>query len=160
MRIGSKRRRGGPIPLPGPVYCDASAVAKVYLPEPGSDNLNRALKGRRDLFVSDLAVTEIVSAIARRLREGAISSEQALRLQRAILADLDAGYFRRIDLTPVTHRQAEQFLLALPTVALRAADALHLALAVAAGAVAILTYDRRLTDAARAVGLAPFPSAV
>jgi hypothetical protein len=31
------------------VYLDASALAKLYLPEPESDRLNEFLRGRRDL---------------------------------------------------------------------------------------------------------------
>ncbi len=68
----------------------------------------------------------------RRRREGALSAEHAKQLQHAILADLEAGFFQGIDLTRDIHRRAERFLLTLP-VALRAADALHLALAVEAG---------------------------
>ena len=56
--------------MPGPVYCDTSALLKLYLPERGSDEFNEAVKGRDDVLVSDLAVTEIISAIARRLRQG------------------------------------------------------------------------------------------
>ena len=39
---------------------------KLYLPEPGSDELNRLVEGRVDLLVSDLAVTEAASALQRR----------------------------------------------------------------------------------------------
>lgn len=51
--------------LPGPLYCDTSALVKLYVPESGSDELNRTVEGRDDLLVSDLAVTEIVSALSR-----------------------------------------------------------------------------------------------
>lgn len=157
MQTGSKRSGLRAAPLPGPVYCDASALAKLYLPEPHSEELNRTVAGRQDLLAADLGVTEIVSSIARCWREGATSLERARKLQRTILADLDAGYFQRIELTPGTHRQAERLLLSLPTVGLRAADALHLALAVEAGAASILTFDRRLAEAARGVGISAAP---
>ena len=39
---------------------------------------------------------------------------------------------------------------------MRAADALHLALATTAGAAAVVTFDHRLEEAARAVGLGIF----
>ncbi len=42
------------------------------IPEDGAA-LDAALVGRRDLIVSDLAVTELASAIARRTREGDLS---------------------------------------------------------------------------------------
>ena len=143
--------------MPGPVYCDASALAKLYLPEPESEAVNRTLAGRRDLLAADLGVTEIVSSIARRWREGSIDLEYARTLQRMLLTDLDAGYFQRVELTPATYRQAERLLLSLPAVALRAADALHLAMAVDAGAGCILTFDRRLAEAARGLGVRAAP---
>ena len=66
--------------LPGPVYFDSSALIKLYVPEPGSDELNRSVEGRNDLLVSDLALTEVVSAVARRLREGGLTLAIARRL--------------------------------------------------------------------------------
>jgi predicted nucleic acid-binding protein len=144
--------------LPGPVYCDTSALLKLYLPEPGSDQFNALLEGRDDVLVSDLAVTEVISAVARRLREGAIPREAARRLQHAVLARLDEGVYHRVELTRDVHRRAEHFLLTLLDTPLRAADALHLALATAAHAAAVASFDQRLVAAARGVGLAVYPA--
>ena len=36
-----------------PVYMDASALVKLFVPEPESDDLNRALAGLTDVIVSD-----------------------------------------------------------------------------------------------------------
>jgi hypothetical protein len=75
--------------LPGPLYCDTSALLKLYLPEAGSDDFNDVVEGRDDILVSDLAVTEIISALARRLRQGSIAQEVARRLHHAVLGRLD-----------------------------------------------------------------------
>jgi predicted nucleic acid-binding protein len=56
------------------------------------------------------------------------------------------------------HRRAEHFLLTLRETPLRAADALHLALATSARAASLASFDVRLSAAARAVGLATYPS--
>jgi hypothetical protein len=40
------------------VYLDSSALAKLYVPDPESNTLEAFLKGRRDLMVSELAITE------------------------------------------------------------------------------------------------------
>ncbi len=141
----------------GPVDCDASALAKIYIPEAGSDELDALIRGRRDLMVSDLAITEIVSAAARRRRERALSSIACARLHRQILRDLEQGFYIKVDLMPETHREAERLLLALDFIALRAADALHLAQATLAGAPTILTYDLKLAEAARKIGLNALP---
>jgi predicted nucleic acid-binding protein len=136
---------------------DASALVKLYLPEPESDDLNRLLVGRQDVVVSDLAVTEIMSSLCRRRREGALTTAVVSRLHRALLGHIEAGVYRRFELIPAAHREAERLLISLGTVPLRALDALHLALALGAEAVSLLTWDRRLGAAARAVGLGVFP---
>ena len=133
-------------------------MLKLYLPEPGSDEFNEIVEGRDDVLVSDLAVTEIVSAAARRLRQGSLPREAARRLQHAILGRLDEGVYHRVELTREVHRRAEHLLLTLEDTPLRAADALHLALAATARAVSLASFDARLVVAARAAGLAVYPT--
>jgi predicted nucleic acid-binding protein len=141
----------------GPLYLDASALVKLYLPEPDSDALDAAIRGRSDLMVSDLAITEIVSSISRRRREGILPPPSCVRLHRKILADIESGLYIKNDLMPEVHREAERLLMAIDDVALRAADALHLALASLSGASAIVTYDLRLAKAAIRIGLNSLP---
>lgn len=143
--------------LPGPVYFDASALVKLYLPESDSARLNRLVAGRRDTLVSDLTVTEIVSSLCRRRREGGVSAQIVDRIRRELLSHLDGGVYTRVELVPAVHREAERLLRSIEKVALRAADALHLALALSGEAGTVLTFDRRLADAARASGLAAYP---
>jgi uncharacterized protein len=153
-----ERRAGYRAGLPGPLYCDTSALLKLYLPEPGSDEFNELVEGRDDVLVSDLAVTEIVSAVARRLHQGALSRETARRLQHAILERLADDVYHRVELTRDVHRRAEHYLLTRQASSLRAADALHLALATSARAASLTTFDARLAAAARAGGLAVYPA--
>lgn len=154
MPTGSE---AGAVALAGPLYCDASALAKLYLPEEGSDELNQRLTRRIDVWVSDLAVTEVASALARRAREASLPFARARQIHRKILANAATGAFRRVELLPDSHREAERLLLA-STAPLRAADALHLALALGAGAATLLTYDRPMSRAALDCGLAVWPA--
>jgi predicted nucleic acid-binding protein len=107
--------------------------------------------------VSDLAVTETVSALARRFRQRQLTSGIARRIQHAILAGYAEGLFHRVELSPDVHRRAEHLLLSLTRTPLRAADALHLALATWARATSVASFDARLRAAARAVGLSTYP---
>jgi hypothetical protein len=142
-----------------PVYLDTSALAKLYVPEPGSDALEAALVGRRDLVVSELAVTELASALARRVRVAELAARDARRVYQRILRDLSAGELRRVELTAATHREAERLLLGLGRrVPLRAADALHLAQAALAAARVLVTFDRRLSVAATELGTFELPA--
>lgn len=126
--------------------------------EPGSDAFNAVVEGRHDLLVSELTVTEVVSAVSRRMRQGAVTREVARRVQRAIVERLAEAVYQRLDLTSDVHRRAEHFLMTLTEVPLRAADALHLALAVTARAASLASFDARLAAAARAVGLVVYPA--
>ena len=130
---------------------------KLFVPEPESDEFNRRVEGRTDLLLSDLTITETAAALARRLREGALSREIARRVLHAILERVNDGAYDRVELTPDVHRHAERLLLSLVDVPLRAADALHLALATSARAGSLASFDARLAAAARATGLAVYP---
>jgi predicted nucleic acid-binding protein len=154
---GSESVRSPAGEVTGPLYCDASALAKLFWPEPGSDELNRLLAGRDDVLVSDLGLTEVVSALARRVREGALQVGTAARVHRRLLAVAAGPAVRRVEVLAATHREAERLLLASRGRALRAVDALHLALALGAGAGTLLTYDRVMASAADEHGLAVWP---
>jgi|PersoiStandDraft_1058852.scaffolds.fasta_scaffold27108_2 predicted nucleic acid-binding protein len=137
----------------GPVYLDSSALAKVFLPEPQSEDVQQALRGRTDLLISDLVITELVSSFARHRREGRLTSSAAAELTQTLYSSVESGDFNHLDLGPEIHREAERLLLGLESTQLRASDALHLALAATAGAGSVLTFDDKLGAAARQVGL-------
>jgi predicted nucleic acid-binding protein len=139
--------------IPGPVYLDASAWVKLYIPEPHSDTLNGALLGRTDLFVSDLGATEVAAALGRACREHRLDRIVARRLHRRVRGDVAKGVVQRLDLTPKVHLEAERLLLGADVVPLRAADALHIALASLSNMVTVVTYDPRLAASARSAGL-------
>jgi predicted nucleic acid-binding protein len=135
------------------VYIDSSALAKLYVPEAESDRLDDFLRGRRDLMISELSITEVISAAARRKREGSLDPEKASRIRDAVMADAQSGSFHRLDITPAIHREAERMLLSTESVALRTLDALHLALAFSGPAQLLITFDIRMAEAAALYGL-------
>jgi len=135
------------------IYLDSSALAKLYVPEPESDRLDALLRGRRSLMLSELAITEVLSAVARRKREGVLSADQAYEIRDAVLADADSGSFDRLDLSPVVHRDAERLLLSSDLLPLRTLDALHVALALSGAATHVATFDLRMRAAALQAGL-------
>jgi predicted nucleic acid-binding protein len=134
-----------------PVYLDASALVKLFVPEGDSDALNEALAGLSDVIVSDLALTEMASVLSRRVREQRLSRPEAHRLYRE--ASKLHGLLRRAELTPPIHRRAERLMLSTAAVPLRALDALHLATALDTEAATVVTYDPRLRAAAGSQGL-------
>ena len=107
--------------------------------------------------MSDLGVTEIVSALARRVDQGTVARDLARRAQQAMVRSLDDGTYHRVELTREVHRRAEDVLLRSEAIPLRTAEALHLSLALYARAATIASFDRRLVAAARTLGLATYP---
>ena len=141
-----------------PIYLDASALVKLFVPEQGSEVLNEALVGAKDVIVSDLAMTEMASALGRRTREGRLTLAESRRLYRE--AEKLAASCRPAELTPSIHRRAERLLLLSQDVPLRTLDALHVATALDAEAATLVTYDPCLRDAAAAQGLFVAPEAM
>lgn len=134
-----------------PIYLDASALAKLFVPEADSDSLNRALLGAEGVIISDLAITEMASALGRRTREGLLSSGESRRLHREV--ERLAAACTRTELTPPVHRLAERLLLTSREVSLRALDALHIAMALDVRAATLVTYDPRMRAAAASQGV-------
>jgi predicted nucleic acid-binding protein len=137
-----------------PIYLDASALVKLFVPEAESDDLNQALAGLTDVIVSDLALTEMASALGRRTREQLLTRAEARRLYSEA-SKLHASSLRA-ELTPPIHRRAERLMLSL-AIPLRALDALHLATALDAEAATVVTFDPRLREAAASQGLFVVP---
>jgi len=107
--------------------------------------------GAEDVILSDLALTEMASALERRTREGLLTPAESRRLYRE--AERLASVCRRAELTPPVHRLAERLLLTSREVPLRTLDALHVAMALDARAATLVTFDPRMRDAAASQGV-------
>lgn len=138
-----------------PLYLDASALVKLFVQEAESDSLNEALLGARGVILSDLALTEMASALGRRAREGILTRLQASRLHREALKLTTSC--RHVELTPPVHRRAEKLLLSAP-MPIRALDALHIATALEAGATTMVSFDQNLREVAAWQGLFVAPA--
>jgi predicted nucleic acid-binding protein len=122
-------------------YLDSSAIVKLVVEEPESAALRRFLRRRRPLVSSGLARAEVLRAL---LLEGAAGAARG----HAVLA--------RIDLIRVNDRVLNAAGALLPA-DLRSLDAIHIATAGQLGKDLgyLVTYDERLADAARQLGMKP-----
>ncbi|MBM7365832.1 type II toxin-antitoxin system VapC family toxin [Gordonia hydrophobica] len=122
---------------PAVVYVDTSALGAVLIDQPESTPLLAWLdECQAALVSSDLLETEL-----RRLaiREGLDHADVSRVLDGVAIAALDRAAYRNAGLLPMPY--------------LRTLDALHLEAAIRLNADGILSYDHRLGDAARAVGI-------
>lgn len=132
-------------------YLDASAHAKTYVEEEGSDRVRRWVRSGT-VWVSRLGLVEVHSALVRQSRTGHITRSQ---FRGAIAAlEVDSRRMPIAELDPAVSDLAFRLLRDHP---LRGADAVHLAsalgLAERMGTVTFTTWDDRLTRAASAKGL-------
>lgn len=120
-------------------YLDSSAIVKLAVEEPESGPLRRHLRRRGPLTSSALARTEVLRAL---LKEG----EAGFARGREVLG--------RLNLVRVNDRVLSTAGAMLPS-ELRSLDAIHLATALQLGddVRQLVTYDERMAEAARTVGL-------
>ncbi|QHI97389.1 PIN domain-containing protein [Xylophilus rhododendri] len=135
------------------VHIDTSVLAKRYLHEPGSGEVD-AMLAREDLRfgISDLVLVEMESIVARRRREPGGSAIDAAAIRLRLDGDLRTGFFHIVTLNASVLAEAQR-LIAEASGGLSTLDSLHLASACTSGANILATDDRQLGRAARAVGL-------
>ena len=135
------------------IYLDTSAAVPMFVPEPASPAIEAWFESCTEPLVSsDWIVTEFSSALSIKVRKGEISAKQA----QAAWKDFDAFCNSGLRLLPVSRKAfAEAAGMARKaTSGLRSGDALHLAMALEAGASGIATADETLAKNAKANGLA------
>src|SRR5688572_24513995 len=71
------------------VFVDSSALAKRYIEEKGSDQVQAILSSASVLAVSVICVPEIISALCRRQRERKVSTEVYRNAKASVLSDID-----------------------------------------------------------------------
>jgi predicted nucleic acid-binding protein len=113
----------------GAYFLDTSALAKRYLPERGSDWVDRACTSANvSIWASALAATELASALRRRYREGAMSAEVRDTVYRQFLAD--SVNYELIGVSEDIVDDAARLLLSGPEIRqFRGIDAIQLATA-------------------------------
>lgn len=133
------------------VYLDASVLVALFANDPFTQRADDFLRCEKPATtVSDFAKAEFASAIARRVRTGELTAEdahdafgaldvwaaRAARVIAASPADIAAAstYLRRLDLP------------------LRTPDAINIAIAERAGCT-LLTFDRKMADNAMTLGV-------
>ena len=71
------------------VFVDSSALAKRYIEEKGSDQVQAILSSASALAVSVICVPEIVSALCCRRRERKVSTQEYRNAKASVLSDID-----------------------------------------------------------------------
>jgi uncharacterized protein len=136
------------------VYFDASASVKLVAEENGSELAAELWDGCDAAIASRLAYPEVRAALAAAGRNHDFDSAQLLDAEEAWEQYWAAT--RPVELTPAVEKHAGDLAMIY---ALRGADAVHLASALAVGGdLVIAVWDRRLHTSAKAAGLRVAPA--
>ena len=129
-------------------FFDASALAKRYVEELGSPQVEDICLNATDISISVICVPEIISALNRRLREKLLSRRDYATIKKHLLEDVREATI--INLIPEVIVASIKLLEDSP---LRAMDALHIACAIIWGAELFVSSDKQQITAAERAGL-------
>ena len=140
------------------LFCDTSALVKLYLQEPFSQEVKALLAQCDNVAVSRVAWAEAIAALSRRAREEPSDAAVITAAKQALQQDWP--HYVVLEVSQPIVEQAGEFADAF---SLRAYDAVQLASAahiakVAQTEVTFACFDVRLSKAARLLAMhAPFP---
>lgn len=135
------------------VYLDASFVAPLVIAEETSDAVEAFVLKLKpgELATSMWTQVELASLVSRKVRMGELSGAEAEAVRREFERVLGESF--EILLPAGADFAAAAKYLGMPKIALRAGDALHLAIAANHGAKKILTLDAGFIDAGKQLKL-------
>jgi predicted nucleic acid-binding protein len=135
------------------VYLDTSVVVAMMTAEKTAADIFAWYGSLTQAPVSsDWLITEFSSALSIKIQTGQLSQELAARAQ-AVFAEFSHNGVHLLGLGRHIYDKAAHLIKSDPF-GLRAGDALHMAVAVEAGATEMATLDRRLAQSAAHNGLA------
>lgn len=129
-------------------FFDASAFAKRYVEEKGSQLVDDICQGATELSISVICVPEIISALNRRIREKRLSRRDYATIKQSLSDDVRDAVI--INLIPEVIATSTELLEVSP---LRAMDALHIACALVWRAGLFVSSDKQQITAAKKAGL-------
>ena len=141
------------------MYLDSYILMKPLTVEPDSEFFLHALEGQ-PVTTSELAETEVFSALLARERDGKISRQDRQRAWQEFSRRVGSGESQIEPLNSLVQRKARQLLERChPQVPLRTLDALHLATIDRCQDFPLVTTDARLRAAATLSDIPLFPPA-
>jgi predicted nucleic acid-binding protein len=135
------------------LFCDTSALLKLYIVEAGSDTLKARVQEAEAVAVCRIAWAEACAALARRAREVPQDAAAIEQAKAALAADWPRFVVMEID-QPLVERAGDYADL----FALRGYDSIQLAAAFEAGRISQMPicfacFDTRLNKAAKLLGM-------
>lgn len=133
-------------------YIDTSILIAFYCPEKMSDQVEEILINTNNPAISQLTEVELTSALARKIRENALSQKDAIDVLSVFRVHINEMSFQFLPIQPKHFTTAMNWIAEFNT-PLRTLDALHLAIA-AENKAPLLTADIKFAESAETLGIA------
>jgi len=78
------------------IFVDTSSLVKYYYPENDSDRIETLLLKTRRIFISNLSVVEMASALMKKVRMGEMTKKDELSVWNVFLDDLQSSQFQML----------------------------------------------------------------
>jgi hypothetical protein len=151
-----RKRRGDPprsrCKMNEIIYLDTSALAKWYLNEERSADVEKYIQDQGPVAISDLTTVEMRCLLARRRREKNIDSKMEMQIWATFQDDIRQNSLICYPLPADLAAGAINLLSVLADLPLRTLDAFHLVIAREIQSDILVTADRIMAAGARAMG--------
>jgi predicted nucleic acid-binding protein len=134
------------------IYFDTSALAKWYLNEPRSDEVEKYIQEHGPVDISELTLVEMRSLLARHRREGNLDLKKEIAVFASFEEDVRQKFLICHPLPDDIAAGAVNVISMLADVPIRTLDALHLAIAKEIQVDVLATADRVMVAAAKKMG--------
>ncbi|MCZ7625708.1 MAG: hypothetical protein C3F12_05260 [Candidatus Methylomirabilota bacterium] len=136
------------------LFVDTSALVKFYYPEPDSDRIEALLLRAERIYITNLTVVEMASALSKKVRMGDIQKEQETVVWNTFLDDLQTWQVELVTLNDRDYLKAADLIRELGRrYGLKTLDALQLSAAHSFHDAKFLCSDKTLTKTALKIGI-------
>ena len=135
------------------IYFDTSALAKWYIRETDSEEVEAFILAHGPVYISSLTAVEMRSLLARRRRNNDISAEIEMQIFSTFNEDIREGHLIEYPISEEITAIAIYIVSVLLRPSIRTLDALHLALCKQNSLDKFATADQVMMEAGEVLGL-------
>jgi uncharacterized protein len=135
------------------IYFDTSALAKWYINEIRSGDVEQYIQQHGPVAISDLTVVEMRCLLARHRREKSITPQIEMEIFATFQEDIRQGFLLCHPFPEDLAEGTLNVLALLSDIPIRTLDALHLMIAKEIFTEVLVTADRIMADGAKALGI-------
>jgi predicted nucleic acid-binding protein len=135
------------------IYFDTSALAKWYINETHSDDVEKYLQKHGPVTISDLTIVEMRCLFARRRRDKSITAQTETEAFATFQEDIRRRFLTCHPIPDGLATGTINLIALLPDIPIRTLDAMHLMIAKEIPATELVTADRIMAEGAEALGI-------